>query len=148
MPPPAPEAIGVAPVAGEQDFRLQLAPEASLILTARLFASGLARLSGCGEERVEDVKLAVSEACAFALSAGESTYPLTVDVHKGAHRLTFEVGPAPDAPSSAHDAGAAALPQGLDLVRLIFDDARVTAGTGGTESVVSFSVALGEAPSA
>src|SRR5215212_1367600 len=107
MPPPAPEGAGVAPGAGEQDFRLQLAPEASLIVTARLFASGLARLSGCGEERVEDVKLAVSEACAFALSAGESTDSLTVDVHRDARRLAFEVGPAPDAPSGGRDAGAA-----------------------------------------
>jgi hypothetical protein len=146
MPPPAPEAVGVAPTAGEQDFRLQLAPEASLIVTARLFASGLARLAGCGEERVEDVKLAVSEACALALSAGEFTDSLTVDVHKDAHRLEFEVGPAPGAPSGGHDAAAAALPQGLDLVRLIFDDARVTTGKGGAQSVVSFSVALDEAP--
>jgi hypothetical protein len=146
MPPPAPEAVGVVRTAGEQDFRLQLVPEASLIVTARLFASGLARLAGCGEERVEDVKLAVSEACAFALSAGELTDSLTVDVHKNAHRLTFEVGPAPDAPSGAHDVAAAALPAGLDLIRLIFDDARVTTGTGGAESVVSFSVALDEEP--
>ena len=147
MPPPAPEAVGAAPTAGEQDFRLQLAPEASLIVTARLFASGLARLAGCGEERVEDVKLAVSEACAFALSGGELTDSLTVDVHKDAHRLTFEVGPAPDAPSGGHDAAAAALPQGLDLVRLIFDDARVTTGKDRAQSVVSFSVALDETPS-
>jgi hypothetical protein len=147
MPPPAPEAVGIAPAAGEQHFRLQLAPEASLIVTARLFASGLARLSGCGEERVEDVKLAVSEACAFALSAGEPTDSLTVDVHKHAHRLTFEVGPAPDAPSGGRDAGAAALPQGLDLVRLIFDDARVTTRTGGATSVVSFAVPLDETSS-
>ena len=146
MPPPAPEAV--APTAGEHDFRLQLAPEASLIVTARLFASGLARLAGCGEERVEDVKLAVSEACGLALSAGEFTDSLTVDVHKDAHRLTFEVGPAPGAPSGGHDAAAAALPQGLDLVRLIFDDARVTTGKGGAQSVVSFSVPLDEAPSA
>jgi Histidine kinase-like ATPase domain len=148
MPPPAPEVLGVAPMAGEQDFRLQLAPEASLIVTARLFASGLARLSGCSEERVEDVKLAVSEACAFVLSAGESTDSLTVDVHRDAQRLAFEVGPAPDAPPAAHDAAAAALPQGLDLVRLIFDDARVATAAGGAESVVSFSVPLGEAPTA
>ena len=148
MPPPAPEAVGVAPTAGEQDFRLQLAPEASLIVTARLFASGLARLAGCGEERVEDVKLAVSEACAFALSAGEFTDSLTVEIHKDAHRLTFEVGPAPVAPPGGHDAAAAALPQGLDLIQLIFDDARVTTGKGGAQSVVSFSVPLDEAPSA
>ena len=145
MPPPTPEAVGVAPMADEQDYRLQLAPEASLIVTARLFASGLARLSGCSEERVEDVKLAVSEACAFALSVGESTDSLTVDVHKDAQRLRFKVGPAPDAPSGGHDAAAAALPQGLDLVRLIFDDARVTTEAGGVESVVSFSVPLDEA---
>ena len=148
MPPPAPEAVGVAPTAGEQDFSLQLAPEASLIVTARLFASGLARLADCSEERVEDVKLAVSEACAFALSAGEFTDSLTVDAHKDANRLTFEVGPAPDAPSGGHDAAAAALPQGLDLIRLIFDDARVTTGKGGPQSVVAFSLALNEAPSA
>lgn len=147
MPPPAPEAVGDTPTAGEQVFRLQLAPEASLIVTARLFASGLARLSGCGEERVEDVKLAVSEACAFALNFGEAKDSLTVDVHKDDHRLTFEVGPAPDAPSGGHDAEAAALPQGLDLVRLIFDDARVTPAARGAASVVSFSVALDEASS-
>jgi hypothetical protein len=147
MPPPAPEAVDATPTAGEQDFRLQLAPEASLIVTARLFASGLARLSGCSEERVEDVKLAVSEACAFALSVGEAVDSLTVDAHRDDERLTFEVGPAPDAPSGGHDAEAAALPQGLDLVRLIFDDAGVTTAARGAESVVSFSVALDEASS-
>jgi hypothetical protein len=134
------------PAATEQDFHLQLAPEASLVVTARLFASGLARLSGCSDERVEDVKLAVSEACAFVLSAGASLDSLTVDAHRDGQRLAFHVGPAPDARVEGHEAEAS-LPQGLDLVRLIFDDARVTAAPRSAESVVSFSVALGETPS-
>lgn len=132
------------PTATEQDFHLQLAPEASLVVTARLFASGLARLSGCSDERVEDVKLAVSEACAFALSGGEALHSLTVDAHRDAQRLTFQVGPAPEAALDGHEAKEASLPQGLDLIRLIFDDARVTTASPGAESVVSFSVALGE----
>lgn len=133
------------PASAEQDFRLELAPEASLVVTARLFASGLARLAGCNDERVEDVKLAVSEACAFALSAGSSVDALTVDAHRDDRRLTFQVGPAPDAPTGG--GAVAALPEGLDLVRLIFDDARVSAASRGSESVVSFSVALDETSS-
>jgi hypothetical protein len=133
--------------ATEQDFHLQLAPEASLVVTARLFASGLARLSGCSDERVEDVKLAVSEACAFALSAGVSLDSLTVDAHRDDLRLTFQVGPAPDEAVVGDEAEAAALPEGLDLVRLIFDDARVTTASRRAESVVSFSVALDETSS-
>jgi hypothetical protein len=136
------------PTATEQQFHLQLPPEASLVVTARMFASGLARLSGCSDERVEDVKLAVSEACAFALSAGGSLDSLTVDAHRDGQRLTFQVGPAPDAPVGGHEAEAAALPQGLDLVRLIFDDARVTTAPRRAESVVCFSVALDETTSA
>jgi hypothetical protein len=132
------------PSATEQDFHLQLAPQASLVVTARLFASGLARLSGCSDERVEDVKLAVSEACAFALSAGVSLDSLTVDAHRDDQRLTFQVGPAPDEAEDGDEAEAAALPGGLDLVRLIFDDARVTTASRRAESVVSFSVALDE----
>lgn len=144
MPPPAPDAAGIAPTAGAQGFRLQLVPEASLIVTARLFGSGLARLSGCSEERVEDVKLAVSEACTLALNAGASMDSLTVDARKDDQRLTFEVGPAPDSPSGHHDVQAASLPQGLDLIRLIFEDARVTTAGPDAESVISFSVALDE----
>jgi hypothetical protein len=132
------------PTDGEQDFQLRLAPEASLIMTARLFASGLARLSGCSDERVEDVKLAVSEACAFVLNVGGSANALTVDAHRDDRRLTFHVGPAPDARVGDREDEAAALPQGLDLIRLVFDDARVTSAPRRAEPVVSFSVALGE----
>ena len=138
MPPRAPDA-GVAR-STTQDFHLRLAPEPSLIVTARLFASGLARLSGCGEELIEDVKLAVSEACAVALSVREALDSLVVDARRDGQRLTFEVGPAPADPSTVHDGQAAPLPGGLDLVRLVFDDARVTTSAG--ESMISFSVDL------
>jgi hypothetical protein len=113
---------------GHRRFVLQLAPEPSLVMTARLFASHVARVSGCPEERVEDVKLAISEACAAILKAGTGDRPVRIQASPAGDRLLFEVGPASNEPGARVNGGRASLPQGLDLIRLIFDDVRTTAG--------------------
>jgi Histidine kinase-like ATPase domain len=113
---------------GHRRFVLQLAPEPSLVMTARLFASHVARMSGCPEERVEDVKLAISEACAAILKVGTGDRPVRIQASPAGDRLLFEVGPASNEPGAGVYGGRASLPQGFDLIRLIFDDVRTTAG--------------------
>jgi anti-sigma regulatory factor (Ser/Thr protein kinase) len=49
---------------------LWFSADPALLTTARLFAAGAARLAGCSEETVEDVRLAVSEACTRAVQNG------------------------------------------------------------------------------
>jgi anti-sigma regulatory factor (Ser/Thr protein kinase) len=122
-------------------FELELAPDASLIVTARLFASDLARQLGCDEGVVDDVKLAVSEGCTAALSRAHSE-PILVLAERAEDGLTFSISPiargAADGPAPAESP----LPQGVELIELIFEDAEVI---GDTESVaVRFTVAAPE----
>jgi anti-sigma regulatory factor (Ser/Thr protein kinase) len=56
-----------------QTLTLWLSADAALLTTARLFAAGAARLAGCSDETVEDVRLAVSEACTQAVRDGAET---------------------------------------------------------------------------
>jgi anti-sigma regulatory factor (Ser/Thr protein kinase) len=49
-------------------LRLDMDADPALLGTARLFAAASARLAGCGDDVVEDVRLAVSEACTRAIA--------------------------------------------------------------------------------
>ncbi|MFL5766495.1 MAG: ATP-binding protein, partial [Actinomycetota bacterium] len=53
-------------------FTLELPSEPISIGTARLFSATVARFFGTQEEAVEDLKLAVSEACTVAIRANEA----------------------------------------------------------------------------
>jgi hypothetical protein len=141
MSSPTPESVSSA-AGSSEGFVLELAPDPSLIVTARLFAGGLARLAGCREEQVDDVKLAVSEACAIVLGGpAASAY---VEARRAPDRIRFAVGPvrgsAPPKGESGIDAAlAGSLPRGLDLIALVFDDARID-GANDDDSVLRFSV--------
>lgn len=78
----------------EQRFSLTLPPSSAYVGTARLFAGAVARHFGADEDSVEELKLAVSEACTGAIRAqGESaTAPVRMEILRGADRLAFEVG--------------------------------------------------------
>jgi len=52
-------------------FRVEIPPHPEYLGTARAFVSAVARGVEASEESVADLKLAVSEACAIALSPGE-----------------------------------------------------------------------------
>jgi Histidine kinase-like ATPase domain len=122
MPSPPPE-TGVAASAAvdPRTFELELAPEASLVVTARLFASGIARLAGCDEARVDEVKLAISEACTAALDPPAEH--VRIRAVQAPSRLTFDVAPVARRPSGNGGVDGATLPAGLGLIGLLFDDA-------------------------
>ena len=73
--------------------RLDVAPDAAHVRVVRLVAVSLARLNGVDEEVVEDVRLAVGEACGRAVAAhvrAEVETPVVVDF-EGERGLTVTV---------------------------------------------------------
>jgi serine/threonine-protein kinase RsbW len=52
-------------------LELMIPPEAGSVAMARMFAASVARHFGCDEGTVEDVKVAISEACTNAVKAHE-----------------------------------------------------------------------------
>jgi anti-sigma regulatory factor (Ser/Thr protein kinase) len=118
-------------------FELKLAADASLIVTARLFASDLARQMGCDEGTVDDVKLAVSEGCTAVLSRAHSE-PILVVAERAEDGLTFSISPIARGVADGPASGESSLPQGVELIELIFEDTEVL---GDTESgAVRFTV--------
>jgi anti-sigma regulatory factor (Ser/Thr protein kinase) len=65
---------------------LRLPPSAAHVRTARLIAAAVARRSGVGEELLDEVRLAVGEACARAVRQHERhgmSAPVTVEFVEG-----------------------------------------------------------------
>jgi len=78
----------------EDQFRLEFSSEPDFISTARLFAGAAARYYGCDEDAVQDVKIAISEACTNAVKAHESAFvamPVRVVVRPQSSFIEFEV---------------------------------------------------------
>jgi hypothetical protein len=59
---------------GEQVV-LEIAPDPALVRTVRLVAAAVARRSGLDEDLVEEVRLAVGEACAVMIGTEDSEAP-------------------------------------------------------------------------
>jgi len=101
-------------------FSLEIPPDPTLLSSARLFAAAVAREAGCPEELLDDVKLAVSEACTEAIRRtvrAEGTIALRAALTS--EGLAFEVsGPADgiDPPQDELDH--------FSLISALFDDAR------------------------
>lgn len=119
-------------------FSIELAPEPAYLSAARMFAATLARQVGVDEEVLDDVKLAVSEACARAL-ASPPEGRLRVAAVRTEDRLVFEVdqGDVGEQDGPGSDDLAAGL--SLELITVLFDDAEVVRGPGGTP-LIRFSV--------
>jgi len=114
-------------------FTLELPPEPISIGTARLFSATVARYFGCEEEAVEDLKLAVSEACTVAIRTNEGRHRrVHLVIEDGGSALTFSVQ---DGGSSAPaDADALDVPVG-ELIRALFPSAEVSANPDGGADV-------------
>jgi histidine kinase-like protein len=112
---------------GEDRFSLTLPARAGLVGTIRVFASAVARHYGLADEIVEDVKLAVSEACTDPIDAGAGGDVTVVLVDDGL-ALRCEIR---SAPWSSAGQRATDLPEGIDpavleriqVVRALFADA-------------------------
>ena len=132
--------------------RLAFPPEPRLLGTVRLVVGIVARKAGMDDEAIEDLKVAVSEACAVAvgdLNRVGSPDLVELDLVEGADRLGIEVrdrAPAADRQPHASDAdGEIDLDDrqlGLALVDALVDDLRIGALEGGG-SRTSFSLRCG-----
>ena len=109
-----------------EQFTLELPSDPAFITTARMFACSLARHFDM-EESVDDLTLAISEACTRALAAESTNGSLFVRVMLDDGRLVFEIpqgdlrAPADsDTPTPSHEAMAAGL--SLELITALFED--------------------------
>ena len=77
-----------------EELRLSIPPEPGYIAMARMFAGSVARHFGCDEDVVEDVKVAVSEACTNSVKAHRdrgNVEPIELLARMDDEEITFEV---------------------------------------------------------
>lgn len=119
-------------------FVLELPAVAVYLGTARSFSSQIAQHAGCDEGVVEDVKLAVSEACAASVGPPGSRGHVVVRSTLEPRIVAFEVeGTGDFAPDESQEG-----PARLDLIRTLFPDASLARHEdGGT--IVRFTLPLG-----
>ena len=118
--------------------RLAFPPEPRLLGTVRLVVSVIARKAGMDEEGIEDLKVAVSEACAVAVGdlnrAGRPDL-IELDLIEAADRVGIEVrdrAPPAGQPAAAEADGELDDRElGLALVGALVDDLRIAALEGG-----------------
>ncbi|MGH2692601.1 MAG: ATP-binding protein [Actinomycetota bacterium] len=125
-------------------FTLELPHDPAFVATARMFASSLARHFEIEEDIVEDLKLAISEACKRALAAKDQGRPFSVSAARDDGHLVFEVPqgdlPPPaegDTPTPSEEQLDAAL--SLELIGALFKDAELDTDAEG-RPVLRFSV--------
>ena len=129
-------------------FTLRLPADPAYLGTVRLFASAIARHFEAGEEALEDLKIAVTEA-ASAFLRYEDEAAGTVDVLVAATNggLAVEIT-SPDLTLQIADHGVddptptprgLAAELGLDLINSLFPDSTVTVGP---TAAISFTVPL------
>jgi anti-sigma regulatory factor (Ser/Thr protein kinase) len=113
---------------GDDLFELQLPSLAEHLATARSFAAAVARHYDVAGEVVEDLKIAISEACVDALVARSGIRVRAEDVGRA---VTFEVD-APDAPETPEQEALDELgaPARLELIRSLFADATIETDHG------------------
>jgi anti-sigma regulatory factor (Ser/Thr protein kinase) len=106
--------------------------------TARTFSSQIARHGGVDDGVLEDVKLAVSEACAGSVEPGGAGERVVIRSTLGPEVVAFEVEGSGDfAPHRSEDG-----PARLDLIRTLFPDTSLDRHDDG-RTTVRFSFPLG-----
>ncbi|HEX2031470.1 MAG TPA: ATP-binding protein [Actinomycetota bacterium] len=120
---------------------LELPPDAAYIATARIFGSALARHYGVPEGAIEDLKLALSEACAALVRGSGERMLLAATPLDGRLRYRVTGGALPGAGPAEDDTPSSLASVGLELIRALFEDAEITAGD--QRASVSFSVPAG-----
>ncbi|MFZ3558380.1 MULTISPECIES: ATP-binding protein [unclassified Streptomyces] len=124
---------------------LRFSPLPEHVRTARLVAAAVARRSGVDEAVLDEVRLAVGEACSRAVGLHQSsgiTAPVRVALIEEEKQFSIEVGdeaPRSVPPSAAADGAGAADElaaegedeMGLAVISGLVDDVEVTADTDG-----------------
>jgi anti-sigma regulatory factor (Ser/Thr protein kinase) len=141
-----------------ESFLIEFPPEAHYVSTARIFAAGVARTYGADEDLVEDLKIAVSEACTNAIRAregGSVDGPVRLSVRREADSLSFEaenVGiiPASDKaeaviPSSGSTSEDITRRLSLETIQVLFPSTEIVPNRDGGGNI-RFSLTLPPAP--
>ena len=131
----------------ERSLELSVPARAEYIAVVRLVVSSLAiARRALAEERIDDLKLAVSEACTNAfeanVSAGRADSPVTISCYEAPERFEVSVadaGPGFD-PEQLPSHPPVTDPErlnferglGIPLIRSLVDDVRFESGTEGT----------------
>jgi anti-sigma regulatory factor (Ser/Thr protein kinase) len=106
---------------------LRFPPAPDQVRTARLVAAAVARRARFDEARLDDLRLAVGEACARAVrrcQSSDCTETVVMTVDDAGPGLRVEVTDAAEIPESDE-------PVVLNLLRGLADEVRVGAGEGG-----------------
>src|SRR5215467_2902162 len=114
--PPGSRRSDAAPSQTMATVEVTFTPLPAHVRTARLVATAVARRSGIPESLLDEVRLAVGEACSRAVEAHAGAYPeepIRVALSEVDGRFEIEVinaGPAPGAEHSGQDDGTAVVP--------------------------------------
>jgi anti-sigma regulatory factor (Ser/Thr protein kinase) len=116
------------------------------VRTARLVATAVARRSGVAEALLDEVRLAVGEACSRAVEAHRlhcPAEPVRIALTNGAGRFEVEVtdsGAAQGALKGAPGGGPAGRPQGFGLAVIagLADDVQISESAEGTSIRMSW----------
>lgn len=141
MPPPEDGARTTAPETGRLiSWILEIPSEAAYVSTARLFAGAVARYFGIDEDAVDDLKLAVSEACNGAIRYRETesaNRPIRIDVTTHGASLVFEIEDAIDSGSSRPGVNTEDMIRELsiELIQALFPNAGMIQGRGGGTNI-------------
>jgi serine/threonine-protein kinase RsbW len=138
-------ALGEAGLNGGRRVRLTIPARAEYIALCRLALTGLSRVQEFGDELLEDLKLALTEACTNSVRhAYDHDSAGTVDIVYELHpdRLVIEVsdegeGFDPDAHVTA-DQALAEGGLGIAIIRAIADEVQIGPQAGGKGSRLRF----------
>ncbi|GAA2448785.1 ATP-binding protein [Streptomyces glaucus] len=137
------------------ELRFSALPEH--VRTARLVAAAVARRAGVDEAVLDEVRLAVGEACTRAVGLHRNsgvTAPVKVLLIEEEKQFSIEVGdeaphsvPAGDAPGAAGDDGETEEDEmGLAVISGLVDDVEVTTGAHGGQIRMTWSTTPPSAP--
>ena len=127
---------------------MSIPPESAYVGIVRLALGSLARSAGFDEERVEDIRIAVSEACTNAvLNSDEmgSRDAIVVSWREAADQVVVEVSdlaegaPAPGADGFDSQGFSSRLMMSLSLLRAMADDLDFDSAGRGTVTRLTFS---------
>ena len=112
---------------------LEIPARSVYVGVVRLALASLARVQGLDEDRIEDIRMAVSEACANAVLANEASgTPVTVSWQSFDDRVEIEVAQRGSAPGEADSAaGKERLAMSVALLRSLVDECAFEPGADG-----------------
>lgn len=122
----------------EEIFSLEIPADPAYVATARLFSAAVGRQLGLEEERVDDLKLAISEACIVVMREGSGTILLRMNARDGG--LGFELFGSGTVAATLEEGGT---PQDFsrgvatEMIRALFEGAAIEASDRGTRVVFS-----------